>query len=118
MNKGNFILLQFLISCSKFSLHSQTNFLFHKSYSSFQFSFNTKQITIDKFLIQIDSEHFPVHWKFEGSNDNFVETNKWETIFEMKNQQCSQRGINIFVYDSNNHHLFSSFRFTMIGKTL
>jgi hypothetical protein len=52
----------------------------------------------------------------EGSPDNFAETDKWETIFEMKNQKCIQRGMNTFTYHSQSSNHFSTIRFIMIGK--
>jgi hypothetical protein len=115
MNQGNFILLKFLAACSDITLQSESKSFF-QSNTSFQFSLKSKQITISKFLIKINSKQFSVHWKLEGSPDQFAETKKWKAIFEMTNQQCPQNGSNILIFDSQSINIFSSIRFSMIGK--
>lgn len=62
-------------------------------------------------IIQINQENNPIHWKFEGSPDSNPETSPWVILYEeVKKSQ------NFGKYQTYNTQLFSSFRFTMIGR--
>lgn len=68
------------------------------------------------FFIEINSSKYPVHWKLEASPENFPETKKWQTLFENESQTCAKRGSNIYYFHIDKTDIFSSFRFSMIGK--
>lgn len=112
MWKNNYLMLKFLTSWSPISLIQESIF----SNTSFQFSFKTKYVLVEMFFIEINSSKYPVHWKLEASQENSPETNKWQTLFEMNNQPCNQKGTNTYYFRVQNTDIFSSFRFTMIGK--
>lgn len=109
MIQGNFILFRFLCLSDSFSLLPETKNQF------FQFSFKTKKISLEGFLLEMDSTKFPLCWKLEASPDNFVKTKNWITIFKQDNQQCLDQNSPIFE-TIQNPCLFSSFKFTMIGN--
>jgi hypothetical protein len=109
MGKGNFNIFRFLCFAEPILLDPK------QAQPSFQFSFKTKKILVEGFLIKFDASKFPLQWKLEVSPENFPGTNAWVTIFDQQNQQCSIPD-SLFFFPMQNNNLYSSFRFTMTGN--
>lgn len=103
---GNFLLLQFLCSCSNFNLNSKN------IVPSFQFTFAAKKVEVRYLSFTLDSLNQKVCWTFEGSSENSTDATHWTILFKETQPQQYTKDFPVLkpIPDSD---LYSSFRFSI-----